>query len=183
MTNQNNAAQPVLTDDEIRAVWVEHGLDDEAVEDFARAIESALLSKLRAPVADERAAFDAKLGAHVREWARRWGWEPGDAEGAWEYAQRLSYEAGRRDAAPYWARSYEAQDDYDEAVADAIKRVAVRIEFAARNPNAHEALTYLIDVYDDHRGGEDQATRTYVPEAWDDALQKARAALASEEKS
>jgi hypothetical protein len=46
---ENNAAQPGLTDDEIRAVWVEHGLDDEAVEDFARAIESSLLSKLRAP--------------------------------------------------------------------------------------------------------------------------------------
>ncbi|AKQ55138.1 Uncharacterised protein [Bordetella hinzii] len=55
MNEQNNAAQRVLTDDEIRAVWIEHGLDDEAVEDFARAIESALLSKLRAPVADERA--------------------------------------------------------------------------------------------------------------------------------
>ena len=53
MTDTNNAAQPVLTDEEIRAVWVEHGLDDEAVEDFARAIESALLSKLRTPVADD----------------------------------------------------------------------------------------------------------------------------------
>ncbi len=52
MNDQNNAAHPVLTDDEIRSIWVEHGLDDEAVEDFARAIESALLSKLRAPVAD-----------------------------------------------------------------------------------------------------------------------------------
>ncbi len=55
MTQQDDITQRVLTDDEIRAVWVEHGLDDEAVEDFARAIESALLSKLRAPVADERA--------------------------------------------------------------------------------------------------------------------------------
>ncbi|PTW84019.1 hypothetical protein DBL07_25955 [Achromobacter mucicolens] len=51
------AQDAVLTDEEIRSIWVEHGLDDEAVEDFARAIESALLSKLRAPVADERAAF------------------------------------------------------------------------------------------------------------------------------
>ncbi len=56
MTQQDDITQRVLTDDEIRAVWVEHGLDDEAVEDFARAIETALLSKLRAPVADERAA-------------------------------------------------------------------------------------------------------------------------------
>lgn len=47
------AQQALLTDDEIRSIWVEHGLDDEAAEDFARAIESALLSKLRAPVADE----------------------------------------------------------------------------------------------------------------------------------
>ncbi|MDH1177974.1 hypothetical protein N5C72_07800 [Achromobacter mucicolens] len=56
--NQNNAAQPMLTDEEIRAVWVEHCLDDESVEDFARAIESALLSKLRAPVAEP---FDAEV--------------------------------------------------------------------------------------------------------------------------
>jgi len=48
MTDQNNAAQPLLTDEEIQAIWTEHGLDDEAVEDFARAIESAVLSKLRA---------------------------------------------------------------------------------------------------------------------------------------
>lgn len=53
------AQDAVLTDEEIRSFWVEHGLDDEAVEDFARALESALLSKLRAPVADERAAFEA----------------------------------------------------------------------------------------------------------------------------
>ncbi|WP_063588127.1 hypothetical protein [Achromobacter ruhlandii] len=64
MTQQDDITQRVLTDDEIRAVWVEHGLDDEAVEDFARAIESALLSKLRALVADERAAFDAWFLAH-----------------------------------------------------------------------------------------------------------------------
>lgn len=58
-TNTPAPAQEVrLTDDEIRSIWVEHGLDDEAVEDFGRAIESALLSKLRAPVADERAAFE-----------------------------------------------------------------------------------------------------------------------------
>lgn len=56
MTQQDDITQRVLTDDEIRAVWVEHGLDDEAVEDFARAIESAVLSKLLAPVADERQA-------------------------------------------------------------------------------------------------------------------------------
>ncbi|MCU6618605.1 hypothetical protein ACOTI9_20660 [Achromobacter mucicolens] len=49
--NKNNTPQPVLTIDEIRSIWVEHGLDNEAVEDFARAVESALLSKLSAPVA------------------------------------------------------------------------------------------------------------------------------------
>lgn len=61
------AQQALLTDEEIRAVWVEHGLDDEAVEDFARAIESALLSKLRAPVADERRALFALK--HIGTWA------------------------------------------------------------------------------------------------------------------
>ncbi|MDF2860279.1 MAG: hypothetical protein K0S02_551 [Achromobacter mucicolens] len=71
--NQNNAAQHMLTGDEIRSIWVEHGLDDEAVEDFARAIESVLLSKLRAPVDDERAAFEAivkRLGGDCT-------WRPG----------------------------------------------------------------------------------------------------------
>lgn len=53
-TNTPAPAQDVvLTDEEIRSIWVEQGLDDEAVEDFARAIESALLSKLRAPLADD----------------------------------------------------------------------------------------------------------------------------------
>jgi len=32
-----------LTDEEIESIWVEHGLDDCAVHEFARAIESALL--------------------------------------------------------------------------------------------------------------------------------------------
>ncbi len=61
MSLTNSPAQPMLTDEEIRAVWVEHGLDDEAVEDFARAIESALLSKLRAPVADEQSVTSILL--------------------------------------------------------------------------------------------------------------------------
>lgn len=52
MTDQNNAAQPVLTDDEIRDIA--DGFDIYGAKpEFARAIESALLSKLRAPVADE----------------------------------------------------------------------------------------------------------------------------------
>ncbi len=34
-------APRALTDEQIREIWVEHGLDDEAVEDFARAIERA----------------------------------------------------------------------------------------------------------------------------------------------
>lgn len=68
MSLTNSPAQPMLTDEEIRAVWVEHGLDDEAVEDFARAIESALLSKLCASVADERAAFETfQRGAGLNE--------------------------------------------------------------------------------------------------------------------
>lgn len=107
--------------------------------DARRAIYAAMLNA--APSApgdaqDERQAFEAKLGAHVREWACRQGWKPKDAEGAWEFAQRISYEAGRRDATPYWARAYEEQENYDQAVADAIKRVAVRIEFAGRRATA-----------------------------------------------
>lgn len=84
------AQEAVLTDDEIWSIWVEHGLDDEAIEDFARAIESALLSKLRAPVADERAAFyinpsiidpaTGRIGDHVKSaltWSntKHHGWQ------------------------------------------------------------------------------------------------------------
>ncbi|MBO9333212.1 hypothetical protein GHR37_29240 [Achromobacter xylosoxidans] len=61
--NDNNAAQPVLTDDEINAACGRHADDTgwHAQNDRkkARAVESALLSKLRAPIADERAAFAA----------------------------------------------------------------------------------------------------------------------------
>ncbi|MCG7324321.1 hypothetical protein [Achromobacter sp. ACRQX] len=68
-TNTPAQHEARLTVEEIRSIWVEHGLDDEAVEDFARAIESAVLSKLRAPVAGERAALQrivdtAKDGAN-----------------------------------------------------------------------------------------------------------------------
>ncbi|QDJ44842.1 hypothetical protein [Bordetella hinzii] len=67
MTNQNNSAQPVLTDDQILLRWdcyvsepsAAYPLTDADKLAFARAVESAVLSKLRAPVADERAAFEA----------------------------------------------------------------------------------------------------------------------------
>ncbi|CAO3886250.1 hypothetical protein [Achromobacter mucicolens] len=110
----------------------------------ARAIESALLSKLSAPAADER------LGAYVREWATRQGWKPGDAEGAWEYAQRISYTQGLKDAAPYWARTYEDQDDYDKAVADAIKRVSERVEAVASAPVAEPVEHLYVDQFGCH---------------------------------
>jgi hypothetical protein len=51
--NQNNAVQPVLTDDEIQDIADLFDIYG-AKPEFARAIESAVLSKLRAPVADER---------------------------------------------------------------------------------------------------------------------------------
>lgn len=44
-------AVPLLSDEEIQAAWVEHGLDDCAVEDFARAIEQAVLAK-RVPMTE-----------------------------------------------------------------------------------------------------------------------------------
>ena len=34
---------PKLSDDQIREIWIEHGLDDEDVEGFARAIEREIL--------------------------------------------------------------------------------------------------------------------------------------------
>lgn len=39
-------AVPLLTDEEIQTAWVEHGLDECAAEDFARAIEQAVRAKL-----------------------------------------------------------------------------------------------------------------------------------------
>lgn len=65
MTNQNNSAQPVLTDDQILLRWdcyvsepsAAYPLTDADKLAFARAVESAVLSKLRAPVADETQAL------------------------------------------------------------------------------------------------------------------------------
>lgn len=58
MTNQNNAAQPLLTDEEIQDIA--DGFDIYGAKpEFARAIESALLSKLAsAPVAGEARPTD-----------------------------------------------------------------------------------------------------------------------------
>ncbi|KDC72818.1 hypothetical protein [Bordetella bronchiseptica] len=70
MTNQtqNNAAQAqtVLTDEEYERLWRKdlphqtHRREPKASR-YARAVESTLLSKLRAPVADERAAFERAM--------------------------------------------------------------------------------------------------------------------------
>lgn len=58
MTQQDDTPQPVLTDEEIQDIA--DGFDIYGAKpEFARAIESALLSKLRAPVADPLAAFEA----------------------------------------------------------------------------------------------------------------------------
>ncbi|MFY2582100.1 hypothetical protein [Achromobacter xylosoxidans] len=78
MTNQNNAAQPMLTDDEIEALAkkhiaphadrlheiMPHRVPYQQTEQFRRvkALIGDVLSKLRAPVADERAAFAALAG-------------------------------------------------------------------------------------------------------------------------
>lgn len=52
MTNQNKAAQPVLTTGQILSMERRSNMTDDEALRFARAIESALLSKLRAPVAE-----------------------------------------------------------------------------------------------------------------------------------
>ncbi|QDH84742.1 hypothetical protein KMC57_gp24 [Achromobacter phage vB_AxyP_19-32_Axy24] len=56
---ENNAAQPVLTDDEVRAIITDAHQSHGAFKtgyglSLGRAIEQAVLSKLRAPVTDER---------------------------------------------------------------------------------------------------------------------------------
>lgn len=53
MTDQTNAAQPVLTDSEILAIGAMHGRPSVALLPMFRAFEGAVLSKLRAPVAGE----------------------------------------------------------------------------------------------------------------------------------
>ncbi|MEL5887590.1 hypothetical protein, partial [Listeria monocytogenes] len=63
MTTPTQAAQPVLTDDEILTVTL-YGQSEARMIRNGRAIESALLSKLRAPVADERAAFETWNSMH-----------------------------------------------------------------------------------------------------------------------
>lgn len=52
MTDQTNAAQPVLTDSEILAIGAMHGRPSVALLPMFRALEGAVLSKLRAPAAD-----------------------------------------------------------------------------------------------------------------------------------
>ncbi len=71
MTQQDDIIQPVLTDDEILALEIASGgTFSQAPVPFARAIESAVLSKLRAPVAGEAQPvawkiYDAALGKHI----------------------------------------------------------------------------------------------------------------------
>jgi len=72
-----NTYTPVLTDEQIQAAWVEHGLDDESAEEFARAIERAAieayqrrqkenLTRLFAAIRPQIAAA-AAAGQHVTE--------------------------------------------------------------------------------------------------------------------
>lgn len=84
--NQNNAAQPVLTDDEILAATL-YGQSEARMIRNGRAIESALLSKLRAPVADERAAFEASYRSRFNVPAHAGLTFPDVAE-AWKWWQR-----------------------------------------------------------------------------------------------
>lgn len=102
------------------------------------------ITKGSAPVADER------LAAYVRDWATRQGWKSGDAEGPFQYAQRISYAQGMADARPYWVRAYVEQEDFDKAVADAIERVSERVERAAlaSAPVAGEPVAYAIHNID-----------------------------------
>jgi len=103
MTDKNNAAQPVLTDDEILRRWDIYVSEPSATYPltnadkiaFARAIESALLSKLRAEgvqAGDDRAEFVAWLtGSYPNTYS-----EP-DAVRFWHqgHVSALAWKAGR----------------------------------------------------------------------------------------
>ncbi|QEA10861.1 transcriptional regulator [Bordetella phage vB_BbrS_PHB09] len=79
MTTQNNAAQPVLTDDEIRTIITDAHQSHGAFKtgyglSLGRAIETAVLSKLRAPVPDgKRPDLDWIEGVRVTDTVGR-GW-------------------------------------------------------------------------------------------------------------
>jgi hypothetical protein len=94
MTDQNNAAQPVLTDEEILQVFADAvgNQEDDARfidvdRDQAIRIARTLLSKLRAPVADERAAFEASYRSRFNVPAHAGLTFPDVAE-AWKWWQR-----------------------------------------------------------------------------------------------
>lgn len=74
MTTENNAAHPVLTDDDINALCDVHDMPPRMVTSFARAIETALLSKLRGPAPDgKRPDLDWIEGVRVTDTVGR-GW-------------------------------------------------------------------------------------------------------------
>ncbi|MFP3746978.1 hypothetical protein SB816_28230 [Achromobacter sp. SIMBA_011] len=94
MTQQDDITQRVLTDDELMALLPGAVRLPPGWKDTARAIESVVLSKLRAPVADERAAFEAwataiaekydvtRNGDHYMEPYTEWVWEAWQASRA-----------------------------------------------------------------------------------------------------
>jgi hypothetical protein len=85
---KDGQAVPLLTVEEIQAAWVEHGLDDCAVEDFAKAIEQAVRAKLGVAMPmppEDWSVFNA--GAEVASgltWAEAWDYmTPSRIERGW----------------------------------------------------------------------------------------------------
>lgn len=116
MTNQNNAARPLLTDSMILHHWdayvgepdAKHPLTDADKIAFARIIETEV-SKLRAPVADERAGFNAWLNTQ----RNLDDMNKAELVAAWEAWQ----ERGRRAALASAPVAGEAREHYDEVKA------------------------------------------------------------------
>lgn len=118
MTDKNTP-QPVLTDLELLDVGAKHGRPSVSLLPMWRAVEAAVLSKLRAPVADERAAFEAwattaiaekydvtRNGDHYMEPYTEWAWEVWQARAALA-AQAPAANADALDAARYrWLRGH-----------------------------------------------------------------------------
>lgn len=89
------------------------------------------IDQLRADLSEDHARMDpdSRLGRHVRAWAARAGRADNSPEGVWEYAQRISYTQGIRDAKPLWARAYQEDDDgYNKRIESAIQTVSARID-------------------------------------------------------
>lgn len=92
---------PLLTVEEIQAAWVAHGLDDCAVEDFAKAIEQAVRAKMGVGVGWQPIETAPKDGTRVLLVINHGEWGDAVWTGLWADGWMVSY--GKAQANPtHW---------------------------------------------------------------------------------